>query len=424
MGDYGAADEIAKLAELKERGLLSDDEFEEQRKRILEGTKAGTTGRPQVLVVVGIVVVLVALTVGLLEGTSSGPSKNSSGDKTVHLSLASETSPEAAAVNWAKSMVNNPAGRSGAKYWYGCLAFAFDAWGIGAGHSIRGEVTVPITSNSYPSDIWGHFSGGTTGTDSNPPAGALVFWNSKGGRDDSHVAISIGGGELISTNVDQPAVSGYNGIHEESMSQFASNSWNLYDGWWLPDGSNSPPPSAVAAPAPTTTSTTAAVHVSSGGGSVGGSSVQPAGGGSSVQPAGGGSSLQPASGGSSTSRGSGSSAAATTTPTPAPTTAPTSPPPPPPQTYAETVGGVSHTWTNYTNAGGTEGPSIAAYQTVQIACKVTGFKVSDGNTWWYRIASSPWNNQYYVSADAFYNNGETSGSLSGTPFVDPAVPNC
>jgi hypothetical protein len=29
-----------------------------------------------------------------------------------------------------------------------------------------------------------------------------------------------------------------------------------------------------------------------------------------------------------------------------------------------------------------------------------------------------------ISADAFYNNGATSGSLHGTPFVDPAVANC
>ena len=76
------------------------------------------------------------------------------------------------------------------------------------------------------------------------------------------------------------------------------------------------------------------------------------------------------------------------------------------------------------NAGGNEGPSIPSNDTVQIACKVTGFKVEDGDTWWYRIASSPWNGSYYGSADAFYNNGQTSGSLHGTPFVDPNVPNC
>jgi hypothetical protein len=104
-----------------------------------------------------------------------------------------------------------------------------------------------------------------------------------------------------------------------------------------------------------------------------------------------------------------------------------SPPPngsPPSSTYSETTGGVTHTWTNYTNAGGTEGPSIASNQTVQIACKVQGFKVADGNTWWYQIASSPWSSQFYASADAFYNNGQTSGSLVGTPFVDNNVRNC
>jgi hypothetical protein len=95
-----------------------------------------------------------------------------------------------------------------------------------------------------------------------------------------------------------------------------------------------------------------------------------------------------------------------------------------PPTYAETTGSVAHTWTDYANAGGIEGPEIASNQTVEIACWVSGFAVADGNTYWYQIASSPWNDAYYVSADAFYNNGETSGTLIGTPWVDPAVPNC
>jgi hypothetical protein len=51
---------------------------------------------------------------------------------------------------------------------------------------------------------------------------------------------------------------------------------------------------------------------------------------------------------------------------------------------------------------------------VQVACRVTGFRVSDGDTWWYRVASPGWDNTYYASADAFYNNGQTSGSLHGT----------
>lgn len=99
-------------------------------------------------------------------------------------------------------------------------------------------------------------------------------------------------------------------------------------------------------------------------------------------------------------------------------------PPPPATTRGETTGSDAHTWTNYTNAGGTQGQMIPAHTTVNIACRVQGFRVQDGNTWWYRIASAPWNNTYYVSADPFYNNGATSGDLHGTPFVDEAVPVC
>ena len=119
------------------------------------------------------------------------------------------------------------------------------------------------------------------------------------------------------------------------------------------------------------------------------------------------------------------STSTTTTSTSTTTTSTTQPPvASQPTTYAETVGGVTHTWADYEDAGGTEGSSIAAYQTVQVTCAVQGFRVADGDTWWYKIASSPWNNTYYASADAFYNNGQTSGSLIGTPFVDPAVPQC
>lgn len=99
----------------------------------------------------------------------------------------------------------------------------------------------------------------------------------------------------------------------------------------------------------------------------------------------------------------------------------------PPPLYPETVGnqtGGANTWSNYTNAGGTQGPHIGAGQTVGVSCKLPGFRVADGNTWWYRIGQSPWNDQFYVSADAFYNNGQTSGSLRGTPFVDGAVRDC
>jgi hypothetical protein len=93
-------------------------------------------------------------------------------------------------------------------------------------------------------------------------------------------------------------------------------------------------------------------------------------------------------------------------------------------TFSETPGSVVHTWSDYGDAGGVEGPELPANATVQIACKVSGFAVADGDTWWYRIAAAPWNGEFYGSADAFYNNGETAGSLRGTPFVDANVPNC
>ena len=48
------------------------------------------------------------------------------------------------------------------------------------------------------------------------------------------------------------------------------------------------------------------------------------------------------------------------TTTTSPTASVPTPPPPAPTTYTETVGGLAHTWTDYSNAGGTEGPSIAS----------------------------------------------------------------
>jgi hypothetical protein len=113
----------------------------------------------------------------------------------------------------------------------------------------------------------------------------------------------------------------------------------------------------------------------------------------------------------------------TTTTTPTATT-PTSTSTKPRNRYTETSGGTANTWTDYRNASGTAGPAISAFQSVQIDCAIQGFRVADGNTWWYRIASAPWSGNFYVSADAFYNNGRTSGSLTGTPFVDPAVRPC
>jgi hypothetical protein len=44
--------------------------------------------------------------------------------------------------------------------------------------------------------------------------------------------------------------------------------------------------------------------------------------------------------------------------------------------------------------------------------------------WWYRLQAAPSSVHFYASADAFYNDGQTSGSLHGTSLFDPKVPVC
>jgi cell wall-associated NlpC family hydrolase len=107
-----------------------------------------------------------------------------------------------------------------------CLTFVFQAWSA-AGVNLRNDVTVPIGDNTYPIDIWGHFNTGTTGGGSAPPVGALVFYaNKQGDPTLSHVAISIGGGQTVSTS---DAVAG--DVHYETIAQ---HNYANYLGWWLP----------------------------------------------------------------------------------------------------------------------------------------------------------------------------------------------
>jgi hypothetical protein len=201
--------------------------------------KGGKTALPftaTALLAVAAIVLCLASGVAQPARAAAGSSTLSAGQELrAGRDLGAETSTEISAVKWAESMVGSAAGTSGHEYWYGCLAFAINAYAIGASYRIRNDISVTIGSDTYPAQVWGHFRTGTTGRGNTPPAGALVFWDSTGGTADSHVAISVGNGKLVSTNVDQPSVPGHNGIHYETMAQFASNSWNIYKGWWLPD---------------------------------------------------------------------------------------------------------------------------------------------------------------------------------------------
>jgi uncharacterized protein YraI len=130
------------------------------------------------------------------------------------------THAEQSAIAWARPY----ASRHSSAYDGMCLAFVFKAYAA-AGLNLRPWVAVSIGYGTYPQDIWGHFKHGISrhGT---PPPGALVFFRSgNSNRVLSHVALSVGGGGLIST-ADRVA----NYVHYESVAQ------HRYDlGWWLPD---------------------------------------------------------------------------------------------------------------------------------------------------------------------------------------------
>jgi hypothetical protein len=106
----------------------------------------------------------------------------------------------------------------------------------------------------------------------------------------------------------------------------------------------------------------------------------------------------------------------------------TSSSPPPPatqQTWSEqeTPNHPVNTFTNYHNASGM-GPAIASGQWVQVSCKVYDPTIASVNPdgYWYRIASSPWNNAYYSPANTFMNGDPYGGPY--THNTDFAVPNC
>ena len=98
--------------------------------------------------------------------------------------------------------------------------------------------------------------------------------------------------------------------------------------------------------------------------------------------------------------------------------------PPPAPTWQEQEGshGVN-TFTDYHNASGM-GTPISAGQWVAVSCKVYDPTIASVNPdgYWYRIASSPWNNQYYSPANTFMNGDPWGGPY--THNTDYNVVNC
>ena len=145
--------------------------------------------------------------------------------------VTSTSAAAGAAVAWATGFLRPTNNAYDGK----CLEFVTKAYAAD-GVDLHSLVTVPMGINTYPADIWGtHFGEnfkcppGTYGQGT-PPPGAIVFFENKAGDPElSHVAISLGGGRLISTAdaVDESA------IHEETLAQ---HSYANYKGWWLPEG--------------------------------------------------------------------------------------------------------------------------------------------------------------------------------------------
>ncbi len=83
----------------------------------------------------------------------------------------------------------------------------------------------------------------------------------------------------------------------------------------------------------------------------------------------------------------------------------------------------ANTFSDYHNASG-EGTFISPASTVQVSCKVYDPTIVSANPdgYWYRIASSPWNDQYYAVANTFMNGDPWGGPY--THNTDFSVPDC
>jgi hypothetical protein len=93
-----------------------------------------------------------------------------------------------------------------------------------------------------------------------------------------------------------------------------------------------------------------------------------------------------------------------------------------PTTFTETPVGKFLSYSDYqVQSVEQEGPEVEG--PVQVSCVVAGHRTGGPLIWWYRIASSPFENKYYAPAGSFFNGGaDTTGEHN--PPVDPAVPPC
>ena len=148
---------------------------------------------------------------------------------------AASSSASQGAVAWAESHL-------GQNYDVGlCLLFVYDAYLDGGHLNIGGPTGNNVTAVGW----WNAHPSAQHAGDPNPPFGALVFWAGHGSYPEGHVALSLGGGQVIST-YERTTYS----VHTYSIAA-RNASGAPYLGWIMPAGAQpAPAPSPAPAPAP------------------------------------------------------------------------------------------------------------------------------------------------------------------------------
>jgi hypothetical protein len=412
------ADELRKLAALRDEGLLSQKEFQVQRQRLLEPDDHIPSARRQLrwrLPITGLALVLTLALAVLAFRAPSTP------NPTAQLQLqetAASTTQVQTALAYAESFVgkDHEAGL--------CLQFVSEAWSA-AGVNIGGRFATDTAAaywNSDPESWPKHVS---THVYNNPPAGALMFWGTTQWSSGGHVALSLGNGSVVSTSAfpyaNASTVNPSPNVFVFSLSRRSPSTYN-YLGYIMPLDGGSPPPATTSVPSPTLTvappvRTTAPLQ-----GGDGGATIQPVAGGTTLQPV---APIPPAQEPTAAPRQTPVSSTPTPTqssPTPTPASLPTytvmntdSPPP----------DGVWFRWAPHTaDTNRITGDGVYANEQVQLQCYAWGDAVGPYNdTLWYFVVNLT-RPTIDGTADSGYLNAHyiDDGAIAGQ--VDSGVPAC
>ena len=405
------ADEIRKLAALRDDGIITDREFRQQKRQLLHSAQAHWTRRPWLGGGAAVVIILLVALAFFVRPAPATPA-------TVNLDETAATVGQVqAAIRYAHNHLNQD-------YDDGlCLQFVWEAW-ESAGIDIGGRFNSDTAFAYWQADPEGWTKVASTHVYNSPPAGALVFWgNNQYVSDGGHVGISVGDGTVISTaaypyanrNSKDPSPD----VFQFPLTARPATTYN-YLGYIMPlnSGANSQStaPSKTVQQAPTLRVTT------NGGG---------------TQPNGPGPTIQPASGGLQSTAPI-PSVKVTPNPTQTPPIPPTHTPTPPTQTPSPSLpiftvmntddpppDGVWFRWAPYTaDTHEITGDGVYANEQVQLQCYAFGQGVGPyDDTLWYFVQNitrptiDGMDDSGYLNAH-YINDGQLAG------VVDAGVPAC